>query len=274
MSTSAAPSPIRKSGGYGWVPDLPDTRDHVYTVERAAIAGLPASTDLSGDCPPVYDQGRIGSCTANAIAAAFEFDLIKHGLTDFLPSRLFIYYNERAMEGHAGYDSGASIRDGIKSVTRLGVCAEAQWPYDDTPALSEGGPFPPGDRAAEQPPAAVYTAALQNRAAGYQRVRRDLDHQRACLAAGRPFVFGFTVYESFESSQVAASGEVPLPAPGESVLGGHAVLAVGYDDTTQRFVVRNSWGTGWGQKGYCTMPYAYLTNRGLASDFWTITTVT
>jgi Cysteine protease len=271
--TTTAPTP-RRTGGYGWIPDLPDARDHLYTVDHAAIGALPPAVDLTDQCPPVYDQGRIGSCTANAIAAAFEFDLIRQAMADFMPSRLFVYYNERAMEGHVGYDSGAAIRDGIKSVTKLGVCAESEWPYNDTPATSEGGPFPPGDPAAERPPASAYAAALQNRAVAYQRVQRDLDHQRACLAGGRPFVFGFTVYESFESQQVATTGEVPMPGSGETVLGGHAVLAVGYDDAQQRFVVRNSWGASWGKKGYCTMPYAYLTNHGLASDFWTLTTVT
>ena len=87
-------------------------------------------------------------------------------------------------------------------------------------------------------------------------------------------MFGFTVYESFESQEVAKTGVVPMPAPGEQVVGGHAVLAVGYDDSAQTFMVRNSWGTGWGQAGYFTMPYAYLTTRGLSSDFWTIRIVT
>ena len=264
----------RKLGRYGWVPDLPDARDHVYSVARPAIAALPTAVDLTDHCPPVYDQGRIGSCTANAIAAAFEFDLMKQGLADFTPSRLFIYYNERAMEGHVAYDSGAMIRDGVKSVKKLGVCSEADWPYDDTPATSDGGPFPPGAHDGQRPPADDYVKALQNRVTSYQRISRDLDHQRACLAAGYPFVFGFTVYESFESHDVATTGVVPMPGPGESVLGGHAVLAVGYNDADQRYIVRNSWGTGWGQKGYFTMPYAYLTDHGLSSDFWTINTVT
>jgi len=263
----------RKLAGYGWVPDLPDARDHIYTAARPVLTALPPSADLTGQCPPVYDQGRIGSCTANAIAAGFEFDLIKQGLTDFGPSRLFIYYNERAMEGHVGYDSGAAIRDGVKSVSKLGVCSESDWPYDDTPAVSDGGPFPPGARDAEKPPPLCYTNALNNTATSYQRVTRDLDHLRACLASGYPFVFGFTVYESFESQIVAKTGVVPVPSPDEATLGGHAVLAVGYDDAEQRFIVRNSWGTGWGKKGYFTIPYDYLTNRGLASDFWTINVV-
>src|SRR5215831_9700412 len=138
MSTSHQSAGIRRTAGYGWVPDLPDARDHLYSAPHIALAALPPSVDLTAACPPVYDQGRIGSCTANAIAAAFEFDLKKQGLTDFMPSRLFIYYNERAMEGHVQFDSGAQIRDGVKSIATLGVCPETDWPYDDTPASSDG----------------------------------------------------------------------------------------------------------------------------------------
>ena len=93
---------------------------------------------------------------------------------------------------------------------------------------------------------------------------------KGCLAAGYPFVFGFAVYESFESKEVAQSGVVPMPKPGERVLGGHAVMAVGYDDEQRNFIVRNSWGSGWGQDGYFLMPYHYLHDPNLASDFWTV----
>jgi len=264
----------RKKARYGWTPDLPDARDHIFAAPQITLAALPASADLRASCPPVFDQGQIGSCTANAIAAAFEFEVNKQGLPDFMPSRLFIYYNERAMEGHTGTDSGAQIRDGIKSVATLGVCPETQWPYDATPATSDGGPFPPGDPAGEKPPDTCYKDALNNRATTYSRVLQNLDQMRGCLAAGYPFVFGFTVYESFEGQEVAKTGVVPMPAPGEQVLGGHAVMAVGYDDSKQTFLVRNSWGTGWGQAGYFTIPYAYLTTRALSSDFWTIHIVT
>jgi len=264
----------RKTARYGWVPDLPDARDHIYAAPQIALAALPPSADLRSGCPPVYDQGRIGSCTANAIAGAFEFDLRKQGLSDFVPSRLFIYYNERAMEGHVQSDSGAQIRDGVKSVATLGVCSENEWAYDDTPAASDGGPFPPGAREAERPPPQCYQDALKSRVTTYRRVLRDLNQMRGCLAAGDPFLFGFTVYESFESQDVARSGVASMPQAGEQVIGGHAVLAVGYDDSTQRFTVRNSWGPDWGQGGYFTLPYAYLTTRGLSSDFWTLRIVT
>jgi C1A family cysteine protease len=122
----------------------------------------------------------------------------------------------------------------------------------------------------EKPPVACYSDATKYKAVLYQRVFQSINQMKGCLATGYPFVFGFTVYESFESQQVAQTGTVSMPAPNEQVLGGHAVLAVGYDDAQQRFIVRNSWGDGWGIKGYFTMPYSYLTDPHLSKDFWTI----
>ena len=243
---------------YGWVPDLPDQRDLIYAAPFEQIDVLPPNIDLRPNCPPVYDQGHLGSCTANSIAAAFEFDEMKQNLPQvFVPSRLFIYYNERVIEGDVTCDNGAQIRDGMKSIGTQGVCPEDMWPYDIT-------------RFTDQPPANCYQAALQNKAIVYQRVVRDLNQMKGCLASGYPFVFGFTVYESFESQTVAQSGHAPMPAPSEKALGGHAVLAVGYDDAQQWFIVRNSWGTNWGMQGYFTLPYNYLLQRNLSSDFWTI----
>ena len=122
----------RKIRRYGWIPDLPDQRDHLYAAPPAFLAALPPSTDLRSGCPAVYDQGRLGSCTANAIGGAIEFDRMKQKLPDFVPSRLFIYYNERVIEGTVSSDSGAQIRDGIKTVASQGVCPEPDWPYDIT----------------------------------------------------------------------------------------------------------------------------------------------
>ena len=243
---------------YGWIPDLPDQRDHMYASPYAASVTLPSSVDLRPFCPAVYDQGQLGSCTANAIAGALEFDEMKEGLASIvMPSRLFIYYNERAMEGTTATDSGAQIRDGIKTVAAQGACSESEWPYDIT-------------KFAVQPPSGCYQDGLQNKALSYQREVHNLDLMRACLASGYPFVFGMTVYESFESQAVAQSGQVPMPAPNEQSVGGHAVLAVGYDDTQQVFLVRNSWGASWGMQGYFALPYAYLSNSNLTDDLWTI----
>ena len=259
--TSPEPRRPSKHGGYGWVPDLPDARDHLYAAPPEFLTALPPQVDLRGQCPAVYDQRQLGSCTANAIAGAFEFDLLRQKAADFMPSRLFIYYNERVMENTVGSDAGAQIRDGIKSVAKQGVCPESEWPYDIA-------------KFADQPPAQCYTDALNHRVTSYQHVAQLLNQLKGCLADGNPFVFGIAVYASFESDQVAQTGEVPMPAPGEQLLGGHAVLAVGYDDSTQRFTVRNSWGSGWGMSGYFTLPYAYLIDRSLSSDFWTLLTVT
>ncbi len=245
---------------YGWVPDLPDARDHLYAAPMAMLKKLPASVDLTSSFPdPPYNQGELGSCTANAIAAAIQFGRKKHGQTpNFIPSRLFIYYNERAMEGTVNSDSGAQIRDGIKSVVKLGDCREdPTWPYDVT-------------KFTAKPPPPAFTEAANYQVTSYSRVVQTLNQLKGCLASGYPFVFGFTVYESFESPEVASSGDMPMPAPTEQVMGGHAVVGAGYDDATQRFLIRNSWGTDWGKNGYFTMPYAYITENNLADDFWTI----
>lgn len=260
-------------GKYGWLPDLPDHRDHMFAAPLARLAAMPSKVDLRRQCPPVYNQGQIGSCTANAIAAAIEFDRLKQKLADFTPSRLFIYYNERSMEHSVATDSGAQIRDGIKSVNNLGACDEMEWAYDDTPADPDTNLWPHGAKPTQKPPSKCYFDALKHKAVTYRRLMQDLAQMRGCLSAGYPFVFGFTVYTAFESSSVAKTGTVNLPSSHEHVLGGHAVMAVGYDDNAQRFIVRNSWGTKWGMKGYFTIPYAYLLSAKLASDFWTIRVV-
>jgi C1A family cysteine protease len=243
---------------YGWIPDLPDHRDQLYSAPAAGLEVLPPRVNLTPVCPPVYNQGQLGSCTANSIGAAVEFEQMKQKLADvFEPSRLFIYYNERAMEGTVDSDSGAQIRDGIKSVAKQGVCAEPLWPYQI-------------EKFRARPPKKCYDAALGHRVVLYQRLVPTLNQLRACLASGYPFVFGFTVYESFESPTVTKTGHASMPGPAEPAIGGHAVMAVGYEDSKQWFVLRNSWGPNWGMHGYFTLPYTYLIDSQLADDFWTI----
>ncbi|MEY2410925.1 MAG: hypothetical protein QOF48_3595 [Verrucomicrobiota bacterium] len=241
---------------YGWLPDLPDHRDNLYAAIAAPPRKLPAAVDLRAHCSAVEDQGALGSCTANALVGNLEFLEKKAGRPPVDLSRLFLYYNERALEGTVHVDSGAFLRDGIKTLVKQGVCSEKRWPYTIS-------------KFAIKPSTTCYREALTHQVLSYHRIL-TLNEMKGCLAEGYPFVFGFTVFESFESAQAARTGVVNLPRPGERTVGGHAVLAVGFDDSTRRFLVRNSWNTNWGTKGYFTMPYEYLAGAGLADDFWTI----
>ena len=249
------PNLVRRKG-FGWLPELPDQRDKLYAAIARPPAALPPSVDLRKSFSPVEDQGTIGSCTANAIVGALEFLENKDKLPLVDLSRLFVYYNERVMEHTVNSDNGAFIRDGIKTTVKQGVCAEAKWPYVKSKLYIK-------------PSVACYKEATDHQVTSYHRIS-TFNEMRQCLAEGYPFVFGFTVYTAFMSSEVAKSGVLNIPQPGEKVEGGHAVIGVGYDDAQKRFLVRNSWGSSWGMKGYFTIPYDYLSDRNLSDDFWTI----
>ena len=237
-----------------WIPDTPDFRD--YKFVRAAKVKLPAKTDLRLLMPPIYDQGDLGSCVSHAIAAMFEFVLKKTNKQAMLPSRLFMYYNQRVILGTVNYDSGATIRDGMKSLYKQGACPEVTWPY-----LIE--------RFTTRPNSTAFTQALNHQSVNYLRLNPTLANLKSCLSEGYPFVFGFAVYQSFLNI-TKNNPNLSMPKPRESFLGGHAVTVVGYNDATNRFTVRNSWGTSWGDGGYYTMPYEYLINTNLCDDFWTL----
>lgn len=257
MTTAKSNNNYKKTNrSYGWRPDIPDCRDIAFSATYKISPALPRYVDLREMCPEIEDQGKLGSCTAHALTGALEFLEKKDGLKVIQMSRLFVYYNERAMEHSIESDSGAMIRDGIKTLAKKGVCVERKWPYVI-------------DKFAIKPTVDCYAEALEHQILSYQRIE-TLDQMRSCLADGFPFVFGFSVYESFESEEVAKTGTAEMPSPNERCLGGHAVLAVGYDDTTKRFIVRNSWGRAWGMKGYFTLPFAYADSRNLSDDFWTI----
>ena len=248
---------------FGWIPDLPDHRDLYFSMIPKDLKVLPTAVDLRSQCPAVYNQGSLGSCTANATAGALHFTNAELKREIFVPSRLYIYYNTRVLQGTVNQDSGASIRNSIKSVVNQGYGPETSWPYKIS-------------QFKIKPPKAVYTDSTKRKLTTvcYQRVdNSDIAALKSAVSANNPVVFGFSVYDSFMSSKVSNSGVVPMPARKERVTGGHAMLIVGYNDLSQRFTVRNSWGSGWGDKGYCYMPYEFLTNTDLANDFWVVTSV-
>ena len=203
----------------------------------------------------VWDQGQLGSCTANAVAAALQYNHgVVYGKKARRPSRLDIYYGERSLEGSLGRgDTGAYGRDGFKFAQQTGYLLERRWPYDIS-------------RFEDAPPDGTRIKLEQD----YSSVPQDQAAIKAALSNRQTVAFGFTVYDSFESSKVAETGIVPMPSKSEGVLGGHEVLAVGYLAAHPDYVlVRNSWGTGWGLEGYCLFPWDYLLG-GLASDLRTI----
>lgn len=250
---------------YNVIPDKPDSRDFNIrtTASFKLTAVLPKKVDLRVYCSSVEDQGDLGSCTGNAIVGAIEFLENKLHVLDgpndtFVDlSRLFVYYNERVLENTTSEDAGASIRDGIKSLVKWGVCTESLWPYKV-------------QAFANKPSSACYVDAANRKISVYARVSQNIKAIKTTIASGYPIIFGFIVYESFESDYVARTGIVRMPSKLEQPLGGHAVLCVGYDDSSGRVLVRNSWGNLWGQGGYFTMPYAYISDPNLACDFWVV----
>lgn len=248
---------VRDNRWYGWKKDELDQRDLIYAFS-ISLTALPEKVDLRKFCPPVYNQGALGSCTAQALSGSLEMLFNYYKVADKIkPSRLFIYYNERDIEGNVNRDSGAYLRDGIKSLAKQGACDESLWPYKIKDFK-------------KKPTNACYRQAKKYLIDEYMRVPQQLTNLKTALTSSMPIIFGFSVYESFETNQVSKTGIVPMPKKSEKLLGGHAVLAVGYDDTKKVFICRNSWGDKWGDKGYFYMPYDYLTSKNLSSDFWVI----
>lgn len=250
------------------VPSRVDPRDWLFEPDEQALAAPPAAVDLrdAPDAfPTVFTQGRLNSCTAEAMSAALHYDMRRQSLGDaFCPSALFIYYNERKDENTIGLDHlhgrPVQMRDCLLTVTTEGVCPDELWPYD--PAKLD-----------VRPPDAAYERAESHRVQSYHRVLQDLAHLKACLAGGFPFVFGVRLYAGFPLANTAGRSEVTMPGPGAQPLGGHALLAVGYDDSRGAFIVRNSWGAEWGDRGHCYLPYEYLTDPSLSFDHWVVNAI-
>jgi C1A family cysteine protease len=242
--------------------DPVDTRDHKFHLKVAQLTTLPPSADLrkTGYLPKCLDQGNLGSCTANATSNALRFCLRKEKALDFQPSRLFIYYFSRLIENTVSEDSGCYIRDVMKEVQTYGACSENNWGYN----ISQFAVHPPTT--------AVRAARTHISSFQYMSVNQDLNSIKNALVQGFPIIFGIQVFESLEAEAVFKTGLIPMPnTTKEQCLGGHCVLMVGYDDATRRFTFQNSWGESVGQNGFFTIPYDYVLNPNLASDFWTCT---
>jgi hypothetical protein len=244
--------------GYRYRPPAENAKK--YSAQASNVQKLPPKVDLRPYMTAVENQGELMSCVANAVAGAYEYLVKRHqGEEAYDVSRLFVYYNARAKEGPVNEDSGSYIADAISSLGEFGACSEETWCYDPQQVNAE-------------PSADAYSEAEEFLVEDVVLLPLTLDDWRHTLAEGYPIVFGISLYESFDKQKKA--GVVPLPSPAEAARaahGGHSMLCVGYSDPDQIFIVRNSWGTDWGDKGYCYIPYSYLVNPKFNSgDCWMI----
>ena len=255
---------------WGWKRPLPDQRDFLFAAISPRIK-LPMVVYLL--CPPIQDQGAEGSCVFNAITTDMEFiDIVRGDDEEYeMFSRQFAYYNYRKWLADVTedpsvvqQDTGASIRDAVKLVAKMGVCRESLWPYIPMDAPDTNFATEPSDEAKED--------AKNHKIKSYYAVK-TVDDMQQCLAAGFGFLGGVAVYDSFMSPEVTATGIIPMPSKNERLLGGHAIWIWGYDRHKKIFKGQNSWGEDWGQKGHFEIPFDYLGNPALADDFWTIRTI-
>jgi len=215
---------------------------------------LPGSVDQRAQQAPVYDQGDLGSCTAFSMGKGMrEYMQRKNGEKLVPLSALWLYYEERVLMGTVNEDSGANMIDGINVLRDQGNAVETAWPYATAQFKVKA-------------PAAAYEGAAAHKIASATELA-ELADIKVALANGQPVVFGFMVYSSFQ--RIGKNGVMPMPKPNESILGGHAVHAVGYDDAKQALIVRNSWGKGWGDQGYFYMPYTFAADKEKAMEWWT-----
>jgi len=234
-----------RSKGLGFKPDLPDIRDLTFEAEGIIRKKkvLPSVVDLRmhEDMPPVYDQGTLGSCTAQSVGTLCDFEY--GSAFQYLPSTLFLYYVTRSLEGTVDIDNGATIRNTIKAANQFGVPTHNFWPYTIA-------------KFKDTPPQSIYDIAANHQALEYRKVRQRLDDLRECLSQGNLIAFGFCVYEGLYQI-TRAKPEIELPDYSQELLGGHAVVACGYNDDREHFIIRNSWGSSWGVSGYFYMPYSF-----------------
>lgn len=253
MSDELKPKKIRR---YGYIPDLPDPRDQRLPTLRS-LKAMPDKYDMTKEMPAIWDQGELGSCTAHAALACFQFTAKEQKQRAVNYSRLYQYYNTRVLENTVDWDSGATIRNSIKAINKAGVALESAWPYKQT-------------KFAKKPPEACYEYGSKKILRSYARVNQTFEDIRACLAQNNPITFGFSVFDSFEGDEIANTGVMRMPGPGERVIGGHAVVMTGYDTSKEVFICRNSWSKSWGDNGSFYMPFEFALDPYYADDFWAI----
>lgn len=242
----------------GHIKDVHDPRDLKYTAAVKPGGGVQSKFSLKNALPPVLNQGDLGSCVSNAVSNTLMYiDMKNKHPKTILYSRLFNYYNARALEGSVQSDSGCQIRDAIKVVNKVGSTDEQIWPYIIK-------------KYVEKPVQLAYTDALKKTVTKYRRVNQTRADIKSCLSSGYPVIIGITCYTSMFTTACYNTGAIPMPKRGEQVYGGHCILLVGYDDAAQTYEFQNSWGAMWGNKGFGTIPYAYIENPNYASDFWMI----
>jgi len=237
--------------GFGWRRDKLDHRDIKYSAYPIQVK---KPIDLREHMPVIYDQGQTSSCVANATAAAFEYVRMAQTLPDWIPSRLFIYWLARSYEGSTITDDGSQIRDAVKAVSKVGAPSEKIWPFSI-------------DHVNTRPTVEAFNAAKHSMILSYDSVPQKLEHILSCLTHNGPVLFGSSV---FSEIQTTTDGYIPMPGPDEQPIGGHAMLIVGWQPDTQRFIIRNSWSESWGDKGYGYMDAAYILNESLTDDLWVL----
>lgn len=253
-----------KRNGTGYLRDVHDDRDFKIKFSTPLSIDYPDIVDLRRFSPIVFDQQSLNSCTASAVALIYDWihnRIYNNDMNSraFIPSRLFLYYNTRVISNNNYKDSGSSIRDTIKTIATIGICPESLWPYKI-------------NKFNVKPHGACYVSAKFNKTVQYLRVNQTSDQIERCLAISKnPIVFGINIYDSwYDNKDLRKSGRIHMPLPNEKLIGGHAMVIVGFNKKDKYFIVQNSWGKSWGDKGFCYIPYDYILDRKYAWDFWVI----
>jgi len=243
---------------YGWIPDkndneVDDNNTKYFSIHQAKyLNGIP-DCNLKSKCPPVYISSNLNSCVSNSVAFIYHYTQKKLDI-NISPSRLFLYYNTRMIENTINKDVGCQIKNCLESINLYGVCNENEYPYKI-------------DNVFNKPPVNFYNPDIKIK---FSKIEQTIDQIKLALNNNYPIIFGFNVFESFESDEIEKTGIVPYPNEEENILGGHCAVIIGCDSDKEVFIIRNCWGFIWGDKGYFYLPYQYVINTNFCDNFWII----